>query len=139
MSRERPAGAATSSLPDDYAGQLKEVHLAPLWSSIRSLIPRDLPQRKTTPALWRYADVRRLLVQSGQLVPIELAERRALVLCNPGHGEERLRATPSIFIGLWIISRFGRCSGCTSSSVILTVGLQRLQSNLSFRGSTPPP
>lgn len=26
---------------------------------------------------------------------------------------------PSIFIGLWISRRFGKCSGCTSSSVIL--------------------
>jgi len=103
MSREESAGAASSSLPDDYARQLTEAHLAPLWSSIRSLIPRDLPQRKTAPALWRYADVRRLLVQSGELVPIELAERRALVLCNPGHGEERLRATPSIFIGFQLL------------------------------------
>jgi gentisate 1,2-dioxygenase len=90
-------------LPAGYAAELKDAHLAPLWSSIRSLIPRDLPQRKTTPALWRYADVRRLLVQSGELVPIELAERRALVLCNPGLGEERLRTTPSIFVGLQLL------------------------------------
>lgn len=27
---------------------------------------------------------------------------------------------PSIFIGLWIIRRLGKCSGCTSKSVILT-------------------
>ncbi|WP_284205427.1 hypothetical protein, partial [Mesorhizobium tianshanense] len=40
---------------------------------------------------------------------------------------------------LWINKRLGRCSGCTSSKAIFTVALQRLQSNLSFRGSTPPP
>jgi hypothetical protein len=46
---------------------------------------------------------------------------------------------PSIFIGLWIIKRLGKCSGCTSKRVIFTWGLQRLQSNLSDSGSTPPP
>ncbi|MER9583924.1 hypothetical protein [Mesorhizobium sp. M0276] len=45
---------------------------------------------------------------------------------------------PSTFIGLWIINRFGRCSGWISSSVILISGLHWLQSNFSFRGSTPP-
>lgn len=100
---EEPAHATTPVLPEPYAADLKQAHLAPLWSIIRSLIPRDLPQRKTSPALWRYVDVRRLLMQSGELVPIELAERRALVLCNPGLGAERLRATPSIFIGLQLL------------------------------------
>jgi hypothetical protein len=45
----------------------------------------------------------------------------------------------SIFIGLWIINRFGKCSGRTSSSGILMSGVHRLQSNFSFIGSTSPP
>ena len=98
-----PKSGASSGLPSSYAADLQKTHLAPLWSSIRSLIPYDLPQRVTRPALWRYADIRPLLVRSGELVPIELAERRALVLCNPGVGEERLRVTPSIFIAFQLL------------------------------------
>jgi gentisate 1,2-dioxygenase len=90
-------------LPSAYNEALQARHLAPLWCSIRSLIPYDLPMRSTQPALWRYADVRPLLMRSGELVPIELAERRALVLCNPGFGEGRLGITPSIFIGLQLL------------------------------------
>jgi len=91
------------TLPTDYVAALASQHLAPLWASIRTLIPYDLPARSTVPALWRYVDLRPLLVRSGELVPIELAERRALVLCNPGHPRENLRAAPAIFIGLQLL------------------------------------
>jgi gentisate 1,2-dioxygenase len=94
----------TSAGPRDaYADALAVRHLAPLWQSIRSLIPYDLPARGTAPALWRYADVRPLLVESGARVPIELAERRALILCNPGLGPDAWRATPSIFAAFQLL------------------------------------
>ncbi|MER8505037.1 hypothetical protein, partial [Mesorhizobium sp. M0204] len=50
-------------------------------------------------------------------------------VCHPRNRSVVQWILPSIFMGLWIISRFGRCSGCTSRSVIFTDGLQRLQSN----------
>jgi len=53
--------------------------------------------------LWRYADVRPELMRAGELTPIEKAERRVLVLCNPGLGLDTLRATPTIYIGLQLI------------------------------------
>ena len=98
-----PAGAAAPELPRAYADALRAGHLAPLWRSIRTLIPYDTPGRNTRPAHWRYADIRPLLVHSGELVPIELAERRALVLCNPGFGADALQITPSIFIGFQLL------------------------------------
>jgi gentisate 1,2-dioxygenase len=42
-------------------------------------------------------------MRAGELTPIEKAERRVLVLCNPGHGLAELRATPSIYVGLQLI------------------------------------
>jgi len=99
----RAAAGRAVALPAAYDAELESGHLAPLWASIRTLIPYDLPMRSTQAALWRYADVRRLLVRSGELVPIDLAERRALVLCNPGHARDSLRAAPAIFIALQLL------------------------------------
>jgi gentisate 1,2-dioxygenase len=101
---EQPAAPpAAVPLPGAYADALRAVHLAPLWSSIRSLIPFDTPVRSARPAHWRYADIKSLLLESGNLVPIELAERRALVLSNPGYGEGALKVTPSIFVGFQLL------------------------------------
>lgn len=98
-----PISTGPPELESAYAAALRAGHLAPLWRSIRSLIPYGMPTRSTQPAHWRYADIRPLLVRSGELVPIELAERRALVLCNPGFGAAALQTTPSIFIGFQLL------------------------------------
>lgn len=95
--------AVQAELPSAYADALRAGHLAPLWSSIRSLIPYETPVRSTRPMHWRYTDIKPLLLHSGELVPIELAERRALVLCNPGFGAAALQTTPSIFIGFQLL------------------------------------
>jgi len=38
----------------------------------------------TVPYLWKYKDYRPLLITAAEIVPIELAERRVLVMANPG-------------------------------------------------------
>ena len=90
-------------LPADYVRTLHERALAPLWPALRTFIPHDRPTRRSQPFVWRYAEVRPLLMRAGELTPIEKAERRVLVLCNPGHGIEELRAAPSIYVGLQLI------------------------------------
>jgi gentisate 1,2-dioxygenase len=90
-------------LPQDYRDRLIAQNTLPLWPSLRALLPHGLPNRKTRPTRWRYADVRPNLLRAGELVPIEKAERRVLVLCNPGLGLEALQATPTIYVGLQLI------------------------------------
>ena len=90
-------------LPRDYVDGLSKLNLMPLWPSLRAALPYGKPSRATLPMLWRYADVRPQLLRAGDLTPIEKAERRVLVLCNPGLGLENLKATPSIYIGLQLI------------------------------------
>lgn len=87
-------------LPAAYREELKRLHLAPLWPSMRALLPYDRPQRATRPTHWPYRAVRPRLLEAGRLAPIEKAERRALILANPGFGEDSVIATPTIFIGL---------------------------------------
>ena len=90
-------------LPADYVKAINDLSVAPLWPQLRGLLPRGQPSRATQPFMWRYQDVRPHLLRAGELTPIEKAERRVLVLCNPGHGIDKLVATPTIYVGLQLI------------------------------------
>ncbi|MCX7264582.1 MAG: cupin domain-containing protein [Betaproteobacteria bacterium] len=90
-------------LPADYIAQMHALSIAPLWPQLRGLLPRGKPVRATQPFVWQYKDVRPQLMRAGELTPIEKAERRVLVLCNPGHGVDKLIATPTIYVGLQLI------------------------------------
>jgi len=90
-------------LPLAYRQDLTAKNLVPLWPSIRTALPYNIPTRRSKPVLWRYRDIRPQLLEAGRLTPIEKAERRVLVLANPGLGLENMQATPSIFIGLQLI------------------------------------
>jgi gentisate 1,2-dioxygenase len=98
-----PALGTVADLPTDYYNGLVSRNLLPLWPSLRAVLPYGKPKRLTRPTLWRYADVRPNLIRAGELTPIEKAERRVIVLCNPGLGIENMQATPSIYIGLQLI------------------------------------
>ncbi len=98
-----PALGTVADLPADYYDGLRSHNLLPLWPSLRAVLPYGKPSRKTRPTLWRYADIRPALMRAGELTPIEKAERRVLVLCNPGLGLDNMQATPSIYIGLQLI------------------------------------
>ncbi len=90
-------------LPPDYLDALREAHLVPLWPSLRSLLPPDAPRTATAPTHWRWAAIRPLLVRAGGLTPIEKAERRVLVLANPGRGLANLQASSVIYLGMQLV------------------------------------
>src|SRR5690606_27537839 len=85
-------------LPLAYRDGLSERALVPLWPLMRDALPHDKPTRMCTPHVWKWSEVRPNLLKAGELTPIEKAERRVLILANPGLGLDKLRATPSIFI-----------------------------------------
>ena len=90
-------------LPAEYLQVLEAQNTLPLWPSLRSVLPYGKPSRSTQPVHWRYRDIRPLLLRAGELTPIEKAERRVLVLCNPGLGLPSMRATATIYVGLQLI------------------------------------
>jgi gentisate 1,2-dioxygenase len=76
-------------------------NLAPLWRVLGGLVT-DEPATPCVPALWRYEEVRPYLMEACKLISTEEAERRVLVLENPGlPGQSRV--TRSLFAGLQII------------------------------------
>jgi gentisate 1,2-dioxygenase len=90
-------------LPQDYRDALSRRNLVPLWPSLRGVLPPQVPARQTRPTHWAYAEVRPLLLQAGELTPIEKAERRVLVLANPGHGLEKMQASSAIYLGMQLL------------------------------------
>ena len=90
-------------LPQDYRDELTEHNLVPLWPSLRGVLPPGVPARKTQAIHWPYAALRPLLLKAGELTPIEKAERRVLVLANPGHGLEKMQASAAMYLGMQLL------------------------------------
>jgi gentisate 1,2-dioxygenase len=89
------------TLPAPYSQALESLSLGPLWTALHTLLPRE----RTTAAVphrWTWREVRPLLHEAARLVPIEQAERRVLVLENPGL-KGMYRATSTLFAGLQVI------------------------------------
>ena len=90
-------------LPADYVQALRDQNLVPLWPSLRALIPNGAPRPATQATAWCYEALRPLLLRAGELTPIEKAERRVLVLANPGHGLEKMQASAAIYLGMQLL------------------------------------
>ena len=75
--------------------------LTPLWEVLGNLVPPH-PSPACVPALWRYRQVRPYLTEAGHLISAREAERRVLVLENPGlRGASSI--THSLYAGLQLI------------------------------------
>ena len=90
-------------LPTDYVAELRANNLVPLWPSLRGVLPPTVPTRQTRATHWPYASIRPLLMKAGELTPIEKAERRVLVLANPGHGLDKMQASAAIYLGMQLL------------------------------------
>ena len=76
-------------------------NFAPLWEVLGSLVPQN-PATPCVPAHWRYQQARAYLLEAGKLITAREAERRVLVLENPGlRGASSI--THSLFSGLQLI------------------------------------
>jgi gentisate 1,2-dioxygenase len=87
-------------LPADYREALTKQNLVPLWPNLRAVLPPGKPQPNTH---WSYEALRPLLLKAGELTPIEKAERRVLVLANPGHGLEKMQASAAMYLGMQLL------------------------------------
>lgn len=90
-------------LPRDYRDAMDRAGVAPLWPNLRNLLPPGRPEPTTRAHHWRYAELRPLLLRAGELTPVEKAERRVLVLSDPGRGTGAMQATATIYAGLQLL------------------------------------
>lgn len=90
-------------LPQDYRDELTRRNLVPLWPNLRAVLPPNVPSRNTRPIHWPYRTLRPLLMRAGDLTPMKKAERRVLVLANPGHGLENMKVSPAMYLGMQLL------------------------------------
>jgi len=84
-----------------YYEQIGAQHLTPLWEVLHALVPRE-PQSAMEPAHWAYARIRGMVLEAGALISAREAERRVLILENPGaRGQSRITST--LYAGLQLI------------------------------------
>jgi len=85
----------------DYYERIAAKSMAPLWEVLHALVPQQ-PKSPVQSALWRYAELREQVMEAGRLITAEEAERRVLILENPGlRGQSCI--TQSLYAGLQLI------------------------------------
>ena len=89
------------TLPPAYSQALEDLSLGPLWAALHVLLPYDRVTA-TVPHRWRWSDVRPLCLEAARLVPLEQAERRVIVLENPGL-KGSYSITSTLYAGLQVI------------------------------------
>ena len=84
-----------------FYGELPQFGMKPLWTVLGDALTPE-PRVKSVPYIWRWRDVRPRMLRAGELVTAEEAERRVLMLLNPGL-EGRIAATSTLFTGMQLI------------------------------------
>jgi gentisate 1,2-dioxygenase len=85
----------------EFYQRLEKKNAAPLWESLAELVP-VVPRPRSVPTIWRYDEIRPFVMESGKLITAEDAERRVLILENPGvKGSSQI--TDTLYAGLQLI------------------------------------
>ena len=85
----------------EFYRRLNEESAAPLWEVLADIV-RTEPRTACLPALWSYDRLRPLVMESGQVITAKEAERRVLILENPGYrGASRI--TQSLYAGMQLV------------------------------------
>src|SRR6266851_1648001 len=84
-----------------YYERISRYDMAPLWERLRELVGSE-PKTQCAPAIWRFRDVKAMVMESAELISTKEAERRVLVLENPAlRGQSRI--TQTLYAGLQLI------------------------------------
>lgn len=90
-----------SASREAYYGEIAKHNMSALWESLHSLVPKT-PRPQAVPTIWKYAQLRELLMQSGDLISAAEAIRRVLILENPGL-PGRASIASNLYAGLQLI------------------------------------
>ena len=84
-----------------YYDKIAKYHMAPLWEVLKGLVTPE-PKTHCVPVLWKFSDVKKMMLEAGDVISTEEAERRVLVLENPGL-PGKSRVTNALFAGVQLI------------------------------------
>lgn len=101
MNTKSPHAEPTQALRSAYYERIAGKNLTPLWEVLHALVPRE-PTSSAQASLWCYADIRKHVMEAGRLITAQEAERRVLILENPGlRGQSCI--TQSLYAGVQLI------------------------------------
>jgi gentisate 1,2-dioxygenase len=84
-----------------YYDKISKFNMTPLWEVLKGLVTPE-PKTNCVPSLWKFDEVKQLMLEAGEVITAEEAERRVLVLENPGlPGKSRI--TNALFAGVQLI------------------------------------
>jgi gentisate 1,2-dioxygenase len=84
-----------------FYAKIDKQNLTPLWTVMGALITPE-PKSACVPFLWRFSDIRAAMIEAGGLITAKEAERRVLVLENPGlRGQSKI--TTSLYAGVQLV------------------------------------
>jgi gentisate 1,2-dioxygenase len=84
-----------------YYKKIANDNLAPLWEVLKNLVTPE-PKSSVQAKVWKFDRIKQLMMEAGDVITAEEAERRVLVLENPGL-EGKSRVTNSLFAGIQLI------------------------------------
>jgi gentisate 1,2-dioxygenase len=86
----------------EFYRQIDGHNMVPLWERLDALVPRQ-PASPAVPVLWRWHDVvRPHLIRAAEIVSVAEAERRVLILENPGL-RGSASATRTLYAGVQLV------------------------------------
>jgi gentisate 1,2-dioxygenase len=99
--RARRAGPGSKNNAGLDLDELRQLWLKPLWLVLSEAFTPE-PRTAIVPHMWRWSDVRPRILDAGQRISAEEAERRVLMYLNPGlNGAPG--ATQTLFSGIQLI------------------------------------
>ncbi len=94
-------GGAIPAERQAFYDRIATRNMAPLWEVFHSLVRRE-PTPAARPVVWHYDEIRDDILESGGLISAMEAERRVLVLENPGLAGTSM-ATDTLYAGMQLI------------------------------------
>ena len=94
---------STAETPERLAfyERIGRKHMTPLWVSLANLVTPE-PVSGCQPATWSFADIRAAMIEAGGLITAKEAERRVLILENPGlRGQSKI--TTDLYAGVQLV------------------------------------
>ncbi len=84
-----------------FYGRIDKSNLTALWTVLSALVTTE-PKSPCVPYLWRFREIREAMVEAGGLITAKEAERRVLILENPGmRGQSKI--TTSLYAGVQMV------------------------------------
>ena len=85
----------------DFYETLRKQSMSPLWEVLDQLVTKE-PQDQTKPHIWKFDEIKKHILSAGNFITAEEAERRVLILENPGlPGKSRI--TNTLYAGMQLV------------------------------------